>query len=169
MFAQRATAVRPAFDAAAHHAAIDAIVRLVDGLPLAVELAASQVRHLTPEMIQARLEHSLTVLEGGQRDAPARHRTQRATLDWSHDLLPQPTRRLFAALSVFAGGWTLEAAERVCADADGGTAAVLGGLAELVESSLVRVSRRGRPGRPLLDGPADPRVRGGAPRGDAGP
>jgi predicted ATPase len=104
MFAQRATAVRPAFDAAAHHAAIDAIVRLVDGLPLAVELAASQVRHLTPEMIQARLERSLSVLEGGQRDAPARHRTQRATLDWSRDLLPPPTRRLFAALSVFAGG-----------------------------------------------------------------
>ena len=87
IFVQRATAVRPAFDAAAHHAAIDAIVRLVDGLPLAVELAASQVRHLTPEMIQARLERSLPVLQGGQRDAPARHRTQRATLDWSHDLL----------------------------------------------------------------------------------
>jgi DNA-binding CsgD family transcriptional regulator len=146
IFVQRASAVRPAFDAATHHAAIDAIVHLVDGLPLAVELAASQVRHLTPEMIEARLERSLPVLEGGQRDAPARHRTQRATLDWSIDLLGQPTRRLFATLSAFAGGWTLGAAERVCADADGGTAAVLGGLAELVESSLVRISGEGAQG-----------------------
>ena len=91
-------------------------------------------------MIDARLERPLTVLQGGQRDSPARQRTQRATLDWSHDLLPEPTRRLFATLSVFAGGWTLEAAERVCADPDGDAAAVLSGLAKLVESSLVRTS-----------------------------
>jgi predicted ATPase/DNA-binding CsgD family transcriptional regulator len=140
IFVERLVAVRPTFDATGHEDSIGGIVRRVDCLPLAVELAAAQVRHLTPEMILERLERSLPVLEGGHRDAPARQRTQRATLDWSHDLLSEPAGRLFAALSVFAGGWTLEAAERVCSDAAGGTGAVFTSLTELVESSLVRVA-----------------------------
>jgi predicted ATPase/DNA-binding CsgD family transcriptional regulator len=143
VFIERATAVRPTFDASEHEAGIAAIVRRVDGLPLAVELAAAQIRHLTPETILARLQGSLPVLVSGQRDAPARQRTQRATLDWSHDLLSAETRLLFASLSVFEGGWTLDAAEQLCGDAMGGPDAVFEGLSELVEASLVRTGEPG--------------------------
>ena len=121
------------------HAAIDRIIGLVDGLPLAVELAASQVRHLTPETIQARLERSLTVAGGrpAGRARPTPDAARDARLEHRSPPSADPS---VVRLSAFAGGWTLEAAERVCADADGGSAAVLGTLAELVESSLVHIS-----------------------------
>jgi predicted ATPase/DNA-binding CsgD family transcriptional regulator/DNA-binding XRE family transcriptional regulator len=117
-------------------AAIAAICRRLDGLPLAIELAAARVRLLSPEAILRRLDHSLAFLTGGPSDAPERHQTLRATLEWSERLLGPCERRLFARLSVFAGGARLEAIEAVCcADEQGDP---LGALQALVDHSLVR-------------------------------
>jgi predicted ATPase len=107
------------------------ICRRLDGLPLAIELAAARCRMLDPKRLLGRLEQRLPVLTGGYRDAPERQRTLRATIDWSYDLLEPAERELLALLSIFAGGWTLEAAEDVC-DAS------LDGLESLHEKSLVR-------------------------------
>ena len=107
------------------------ICRRLDNLPLALELAATHVRMLTPEEILARLESRLALLTRAPRDAPERHRTLRTTIAWSHDLLSPAEQRLFARLSVFAGGCTLAAAEAVC-QAD------LEGLYALVDKSLLR-------------------------------
>jgi tetratricopeptide (TPR) repeat protein len=111
---------------------VEEICRRLDGLPLAIELAAARVNVLSPEAILARLEHRLDLLGGaGRRDVPERQRTLRAAIDWSHELLDPGARALFAQLSVFAGGWTVEAAEAVCGpDA-------LDGLSELADQSLV--------------------------------
>jgi predicted ATPase len=111
------------------------LCRRLDGLPLAIELAAARASVLTPAAILARLEQRLPVLTSGPRDAPERQRTLRATIQWSCDLLGDDARTLFARLSVFAGGFTLEAAEAVCGDG------VLDPLTTLVEHSLLR--RRG--------------------------
>ncbi len=129
------TAVR---DAAA------AVCARLDRLPLAIELAASRARLLDPAAMLARLEGRLELLTGGARDLPARQQTIRATIDWSYDLLPAADRRLFARLAVFAGGWTLEAAEAVCADPARGHE-VLEGLESLLENSLIQ--RHGADGR----------------------
>ena len=136
LFAERAAAVRPGFQLSPENAALIAeICRRVDGLPLAVELAAARVRILAPAELLARLDSRLTELRGGARDLPERQRTLRATIDWSHDLLEPAEQRLFARLAVFAGGWTREAAEAICA---GELAiAVLDGLESLVDKSLV--------------------------------
>jgi predicted ATPase/DNA-binding transcriptional LysR family regulator len=127
LFVERARAAKPRFE-------LDKSVALIcdrlDRLPLAIELAAARVRTLPPRALAARLEHSLPLLVGGPRDAPERHRTLRATLEWSYDLLEQPERSLFPRLAVFAGGWTLADAEAVC-DADSPT------LEALVDHSLV--------------------------------
>src|SRR5439155_15158418 len=112
---------------------VGAICRRLDCLPLAVELAAARTKVLSPAAILERLERSLPLLTGGPRDAPERQRTLRATIAWSHDLLSADEQRLFARLSVFAGGCTLEAAETVCA-------ADLDVLESLVDKSLVRRS-----------------------------
>jgi predicted ATPase/class 3 adenylate cyclase/DNA-binding CsgD family transcriptional regulator len=108
----------------------------LDDLPLAIELAAPRLRSLPPEVLLARLGQALATLTGGARDAPARQRTLRATVAWSADLLDSEQRRLLARLAVFRGGFTLEAAETVCA-------ASLDALDVLVQQSLVR-QRRGR-------------------------
>ena len=113
---------------------VEAICRRLDGLPLALELAAARLRSLSPDELLARLEQSLVLLTGGSRDAPDRQRTLRATLDWSHELLTPAEQRLLAALGVFVGGFTLAAAEQVC-DAGLDT---LDTLDRLVEHSLVR-------------------------------
>lgn len=136
LFAERARSIRPDFeltDEVAH--VVAEICRRVDGLPLAVELAAARVRVLSPGELLARLDSRLTELRGGARDLPERQRTLRATIDWSHDLLDAAEQRLFARLAVFAGGWTREAAEAICAgDLE---IAVLDGLESLVDKSLV--------------------------------
>ncbi len=110
---------------------VDAICRRLDGLPLAVELAAARTKLLAPERLLERLDSALPILTGGARDAPERQRTLRATIEWSYDLLDPASRELFARLSVFSGTFPLEAAEEVCG-------ADLDGLATLVDSSLVK-------------------------------
>jgi len=138
LFAERAAAVAPGFAVDEHNAAAVAqIVRRIDGLPLAIELAAARVKLLPPEAICARLEHSLGLLTGGSRDLPDRQRTLRATIEWSYDLLGEQAKGLLAACSVFRGGVPLDVIELVCAAADTGMA-VLDGLQELVDHSLLR-------------------------------
>jgi predicted ATPase/class 3 adenylate cyclase len=137
LFVQRAQAVRPDFALTAANAeAVAAICRRLDGLPLAIELAAAQVRILPPRALLARLRHSLPLLTGGARDAPERQRTLRDTIAWSYDLLSAPEQPLFRQLGVFAGGWTIDAAETIAgSDGEGD---VLGGLSTLVDKSLIR-------------------------------
>jgi non-specific serine/threonine protein kinase len=115
----------------------------LDGIPLAIEFAAARVGVLSAEQIASKLDDSLRLLTGGGRSAVPRHRTLRATLDWSHELLSEPERELFRRLSVFAGGFTLEAAEVV--GADGGIEAedVLDLLGRLVHKSLVVAEEAG--------------------------
>jgi predicted ATPase/DNA-binding SARP family transcriptional activator len=122
LFTRRALAARPDFaPAGSNAAAIADIVRRLDGLPLAIELAAARVRLMTPSELLAQLDRPLGVLTGGPRDAPARQRTLRATIAWSHDLLTEDEQDLFAQLSVFAGGFTLEAVAAVAGEGDGVT------------------------------------------------
>ena len=111
--------------------AVEEICARLDRLPLAIELAAARINLLSPEAMLARLSDRLKLLTGGARDQPARHRTLRDTLAWSHDMLTDAERELFASLSVFAGQFSLEAAERVC-DAE------LDVVGSLVDRSLVR-------------------------------
>jgi predicted ATPase/class 3 adenylate cyclase len=137
LFTERAAAVRPGFRLTAENApAVEGIVTRLDGLPLAIELAASRLNVLDPETLLDRLGRRLSVLSGGARDAPERQRTLRATIEWSHDLLGPSEQQLFGRLAVFSGGWTIDAAEIVCGpdlDAD-----VIDGLGVLVDSSMVR-------------------------------
>ena len=113
--------------------AVSAICRRLDSLPLALELAAARVKVLSPEQILARLDQRLPLLTGGARDVPERQRTLRATIEWSHELLSEEEQRLFARLSVFAGGCTLEGAENVAR-------ANLDKLQSLIDKSLLRFS-----------------------------
>jgi predicted ATPase len=112
------------------------ICRRLDGIPLAIELAASRAKVVGPEELLRRLDRSLSFLTGGPRDVPPRQQTLRATIAWSHDLLDDSERRLFARLGVFAAGFSLEAAEAVCGD--NAVPAALDGIASLVDKSLVR-------------------------------
>src|SRR5262249_61191922 len=100
----------------AEAAAVGRICRRLDGIPLAIELAAARARVLTPDQIAARLDDRFRLLTGGARGALPRHQTLRALIDWSYDSLPAAEAGLLRRLSVFTGGWTLEAAEAVCAD-----------------------------------------------------
>ena len=153
LFLERARAVQPAFALTAENVqAVVAISRRLDGLPLALELAAARVAVLPPAAMLGRLEQHQSVLTGGPRDAPARHRGLRDAIAWSHDLLSPPEQRLFRRLSAFAGGWTLAMAEQVCVDPDT-EESVLDGLAALVEQSLIQptVDARGEPRFGLLE------------------
>jgi predicted ATPase/class 3 adenylate cyclase len=145
LFIERAQAALPRFAVTDDNApAVAAICRRLDGLPLAIELAASWVRLLSPEAILERLDRSLPLLVSGPRDLPARQRTLRGAIDGSYALLHMQEQRLFARLAVFAGGWTLEAAESVCDPEGGLDGGVLEGLASLVDKSLVRALPEGR-------------------------
>ncbi len=135
LFVDRALAAYPHFRLKEKNApAIVDICRRLDGIPLAIELAAARVAVFSPEEIASRLDDRFRLLTGGSRAAMERHQTLRALIDWSHDLLSEEERRLFRQLSVFAGGWTFEAAEAVCSDLD-----VLNLLTQLVNKSLVMV------------------------------
>jgi predicted ATPase/class 3 adenylate cyclase/Flp pilus assembly protein TadD len=114
------------------------ICRNLDGIPLAIELAAARVKLLSPRQLAERLTERFRVLTGGDRSALPRHQTLRATIDWSFELLDEPGRALFRRLSIFAGGWTLEAAAAVCA-ANSDDWEVLESLGSLVDKSLVVV------------------------------
>jgi predicted ATPase/DNA-binding CsgD family transcriptional regulator len=139
LFLQRAAAVRPGITLSdANAATVAAICARLDGLPLALELAAAQLRALTPAALLARLERRLPLLTGGPRDAPARQRTLRDAIAWSVDLLGADERRGFRRMAAFAGGCTLEAAAAVCAEPPGDEAATLGLVDALVAHSLVQ-------------------------------
>ena len=135
LFVARAQEVKADFALTPDNAAtIAETVRRLDGLPLALELAAARLRILTPAALLARLDRRLPLLTGGSQDLPDRQKTLRATIAWSVDLLPGDQQVLLRRLAVFAGGATLEAVEAVCA----GNGDALDGLTGLVEQSLVR-------------------------------
>ncbi len=137
LFVERAQAVRPDFTVDNESApAVAEICWRLDGLPLAIELAAARVRLFSPEALLGRLEKRLTVLTGGPRDAPARQRTLRDAIDWSWDLLDPDEQIVFRRLGIFAGGFSLEAAEAV-ANPDG-VLDVIGLVEQLCEHSLLR-------------------------------
>jgi predicted ATPase/DNA-binding XRE family transcriptional regulator len=149
LFVGRARAVDPSFRLTdANAPAVAGICRRLDGLPLAIELAASRANLLSPEALLARLDPGLGLLEGEAPDAPERQRTMRATVAWSYDLLGEGGRAVFRRVSVFEGGCTVEAAESVCAG-PGERLDVLGALSSLVDASLLG-RRAGPNGEPRL-------------------
>ncbi|MFG2108246.1 BTAD domain-containing putative transcriptional regulator [Micromonospora chersina] len=150
LFADRAGAVRPDFTVdAATVGPVVRICRALDGMPLAIELAAARLRTMTAAQVDTRLDDRFRLLTGGSRTALPRHQTLRAVVDWSWDLLDDTERALWRRLAVFAGGATLEAAERVCGD--GAVADVLDGLSALVDKSLVVAGGTGEPRYRMLE------------------
>jgi predicted ATPase len=150
LFVARAQAVKGDFALDEDNVSdIAAICRRLDGLPLALELAAARVNVLSLSSLNARLDQGMKVLSTGRRDASDRQRTLRGAIAWSYELLTREEQKLFRRLGVFAGGWSLEAAESVCDDGDL-ELDVLDGLASLVDKNLVR---------PLFDARDDSRVR----------
>lgn len=139
LFVQRALAVKPqlSIDPASSRLVVD-ICRRLEGLPLAIELAASRVKHFPLEALRAQLDHRLELLVRGAVDFPPRQRAMRDTVAWSHDLLTPPEQVLYRRLSVFAGGWDLEAVEAVCEVAAG-----IDTLSSLLDQSLVFLSGEG--------------------------
>ncbi|HEX7173050.1 MAG TPA: adenylate/guanylate cyclase domain-containing protein [Candidatus Limnocylindria bacterium] len=138
LFIERARAVRSDFEVTNENApAVAEICSRLDGLPLAIELAAARIKVLTPEAILDRLERHLPVLASAGHDVPARQRTLRGAIDWSYELLDEAERRLFTRIAVFVGGWTLEAADEVCNPGDELGIETLDGLASLADKSLI--------------------------------
>jgi predicted ATPase len=138
LFERRAVAARGDFSITDDNAAaVGAICRHLDGIPLAIELAAARVRVLTPQQIADRLDDRFALLTGGSRTAVPRQRTLLAAIDWSYRLLDEPDRLLFERLSVFVGGCTLDAAEHVCSGAGVETPEVLDLIGPLVDKSLL--------------------------------
>ncbi len=140
LFLERAQATSAGWRPSPHNAeAVREICRRLDGLPLAIELAAARLRVLDPGALLGRLKRRLDVVGGSVPDLPHRQRTLTSTIAWSYDLLDESEQTLFARLALFAGGWTVEAAEAVCRDHR--CAEVLGSLERLAENSLVLVER----------------------------
>jgi predicted ATPase/class 3 adenylate cyclase len=152
LFTERALAVQPRFRLTAENAvAVADITARLDGLPLAIELAATRTKVLTPKQMLPRLQQSLALLTSGARTLPERQRTLRGAIAWSYDLLPEAERRLFARLSVFSGGWTVAAAEGI-AEPDDLSLDALEGLSSLVDQSLIRVDEsNGEPRFSMLE------------------
>jgi predicted ATPase/class 3 adenylate cyclase/Tfp pilus assembly protein PilF len=139
LFVARAEAVRPDFALTADNArAVAEICVRLDGLPLAVELAAARVRVLSPQAMLARLDQRLKLLTGGSKDQDERQQTLRAAIEWSYDLLSHPEQVLFTRLGVFVGGGRLDAAEGVCDPDDSLGIDILDGITSLVEKNLLR-------------------------------
>ncbi len=137
LFMERAVAVKPDFEINNENAPVVAeICARLDGLPLAIELAAARIKLLPPKAMLVRLKHRLSLLVGGERDLPARQQTLRGAIDWSYNLLSEEEQMLFRRLSVAVGGYTLEAAEAVCSG--GEQVDVLNGLESLLDKSLLR-------------------------------
>jgi predicted ATPase/class 3 adenylate cyclase len=148
LFVSRASAAEPPFTVTPRNApAVAQICYRLDGIPLALELAAARVKVLSVEQIAQRLDDSFRLLTGGSRTALPRQQTLRALIDWSYDLLSGPESALLRCLSVFTGGWTLEAAEQVCAGEGVPAIDVLDLLGRLVDKSLVVVDEAGGTGR----------------------
>ncbi|GLV55260.1 hypothetical protein KDH_21070 [Dictyobacter sp. S3.2.2.5] len=147
LFIQRASAVRVNFTLTPENAeTIAEICRRLDGLPLAIELAAARIKHLSPSALLNRLEHRLQVLTSGPRDLPPRQQTLRATLDWSYNLLTPAEQKIFRHLAVFVRGCALEAAEDVCAllepSEDGAGVSVFDTISSLIDKSLLQQSEQ---------------------------
>jgi predicted ATPase/DNA-binding CsgD family transcriptional regulator len=139
LFLQCAQATKPTFQITTANArTIAEICIRLDGLPLAIELAAARIKLLSPQALLARLEHRLQVLTSGTQDAPTRQQTLRNTIAWSYDLLSAQEQRLFRRLSVFVGGCTLEAVEALCTALDERTERVLDGVASLLDKNLLQ-------------------------------
>jgi predicted ATPase len=139
LFVQRASAVVPDFVLTREYAVpVARICARVDGLPLAIELAAARIKMFTPLAIRARLEQGLDFLSRGPADVPVRQQTLRKTIDWSYELLSSAEQKLFQRLSVFRGGWTLEGAEAVCNTRRDLGSDVVDLLSSLVDKSLVQ-------------------------------
>src|SRR6266566_6539449 len=139
LFIQRAQAINSDFHLTTDTAAAIAEICLrLDGLPLAIELAAARSKLLAPQALLARLDRRLPVLTGGARDLPERQRTLRNTLAWSYELLTAQEQRLFQRISVFVSGCILEAIEAICAALDDGEVAALDGVASLTDKSLLQ-------------------------------
>ncbi len=137
LFVQHAQAVNPAFELNDDNAqAVAEICLKLDGLPLAIELAAARSRMLKPAVMLEKLKNKLDVLTGGARDLPRRQQTIRGAIDWSYDLLDEAEKKLFSRLGIFVGGWTLDAAEAVCGSGLGVDS--LSGLESLLDKSLIR-------------------------------
>lgn len=143
VFLDRATMARPAFDLDTTNLfSVARICRRLDGMPLAIELAAARVKSLNPQQIADRLNDRFELLSAGNRAALPRHQTLRATIDWSYNLLTDRERVVFARLSVFAGSWSLEAATDVCRLEDASGPDALSILLNLVDKSLVNVEEQ---------------------------
>jgi predicted ATPase/DNA-binding SARP family transcriptional activator len=147
LFADRAARAAPGFEVDTHNtAAVAALCHRLDGMPLAIELAAARVSVLTPAQIVDRLDDSLDLLAGGSRTAMTRQQTLRATLAWSFDLLDDDEQVLLRRLAVFAGSFGIEAVEAVCAEQPGGRSEVLAVFGCLIDKSLVQVEEGGGSG-----------------------
>jgi predicted ATPase/DNA-binding SARP family transcriptional activator len=153
LFEQRAQLIQPSFAVADDNAAaVLAVCRRLDGLPLAIELAAARMRMLSVSQLAERLDDIFSVLVGGSRSAPPRHQALRATLDWSYDLLDDDERAVFRRLSVFAGGFTLAAAEQVATAGDIRPSRMLDLLERLADKSLLQADLTGTAARYRLLG-----------------
>jgi predicted ATPase/class 3 adenylate cyclase len=140
LFVERARTIRSSFELTSENAeAVAAVCRRLDGLPLALELAAARLRLLSPEALLERLDHALDVLTSGPRDVPERQQTLRAAVEWSHSLLTDSEQRLFRRLAVFVGTCTVDDVEAVCADPGEDT---LDALESLVDKALVQLDDR---------------------------
>jgi predicted ATPase/class 3 adenylate cyclase len=139
LFIERAQAIKPDFLVTnANAPAVAAICAHLDGLPLAIELAAARVKHFSPHTLLDRIEQGLSVLSGGARDLPARQQTLRGAIAWSYDLLSPEEQKLFRHLAVFVDGWSLEASEAICKARGRLAGDMLEGMASLVDKSLLR-------------------------------